>query len=304
VSANGYRIAITGATGLVGSALTSTLSDQGSHVVPFRRGTSQPDSPDVFWDPTEQGICHPESLGHVDAVVHLAGENIATGRWTVAQKKRIHDSRVNATRNLVRSLSKLEQPPATFVCASAIGFYGDRGSEELTETSRPGTGFLSELCRNWEDAATEAENAGMRVVRVRIGVILSSQGGALKKMLTPFRLCAGGIVGDGKQYWSWIGLPDVVGILCEAITNQDLQGSVNAVSPKPVTNRDFTKILGMVLHRPTIFPFPAFVARALLGEMAEELLLGSTRVIPKVLTELPYEFQHPDLESCLRYVLR
>jgi len=303
VSENSSRIAITGATGLVGSALTAALSGPGDHVIPLRRGTSQPDGSDVFWDPTGQGIVDPKSLGDVDTVVHLAGENIATGRWTDAQKQKIRVSRVDATRNLVRSFARLEKRPSTFVCASAIGFYGDRGSEEMTESSAPGSGFLPEVCRDWEAAATEAEELGIRVVRVRMGVVLSTQGGALAKMLTPFKFCVGGIVGNGKQYWSWIGLPDVVRILQEAITNTSLQGAVNAVSPNAVTNREFTKVLGKVLRRPTLFPLPAFVAKAVFGEMAEELLLGSTRVVPEVLNQSGFEFQHADLESCLKHEL-
>jgi uncharacterized protein (TIGR01777 family) len=303
VSENGSRIAITGASGLVGSALTAALSGQGNHVIPLRRGISQMDGSDVFWDPAGQGIVDPKALGDIDTVVHLAGEKIATGRWTDAQKQKIRVSRVDATRNLVRSFANLEKRPSTFVCASAIGFYGDRGSEEMTESSAPGSGFLPEVCRDWEAAAVEAEELGMRVVRVRIGVVLSTQGGALAKMLTPFKLCAGGIVGNGKQYWSWIGLTDLVRILEEAITNTALRGAVNAVSPNTVTNREFTKVLGKVLRRPTLFPLPAFVAKILLGKMADDLLLGSTRVVPEVLNRSGFEFQHADLESCLRHEL-
>lgn len=299
----GSSVAITGASGMVGSALSSRLTADGISVIPLRRGTQQSDSSDVFWDPASQGICDPQRLAGTDALVHLAGENIAAGRWTAAQKKRITDSRVAATKNLVRSLSNLDQRPSTLVCASAIGIYGDRGTEELTEESAAGTGFLADVCRDWETAASEAEALGMRVVCVRIGVVLSKEGGALTKMLTPFRLGAGGNVGDGKQYWSWVSLPDVVSILREAIHNESLRGPVNAVSPAPMTNRDFTKVLGKVLRRPTIFPLPAFMARIMLGEMADELLLSSARVIPHVLNESGFEFQHPDLESCLRDAL-
>jgi hypothetical protein len=303
VSENGSKIAITGATGLVGSALTAALSGKGNQVIPLRRGTRQSDSTDVFWEPSGQGIVDLKALGDIDTVVHLAGENIATARWTDAQKQKIRVSRVDATRNLVRSFANCEKRPSTFVCASAIGFYGERGSEEMTESSVPGSGFLPEVCRDWEAAAAEAEELGIRVVRVRIGVVLSTQGGALAKMLAPFKLCAGGIVGNGKQYWSWIGLSDLIHILEEAITNTALRGAVNAVSPNSVTNREFTKVLGKVLRRPTLFPLPAFVAKILLGEMADDLLLGSTRVVPEVLNQSGFEFQYADLEACLRHEL-
>ena len=303
MSENGSKIAITGATGLVGSALTAVLSGKGNQVIPLRRGTRQSDSTDVFWEPSGQGIVDPKALGDIDTVVHLAGENIATARWTDAQKQKIRVSRVDATRNLVRSFANCEKRPSTFICASAIGFYGDRGSEEMTESSAPGSGFLPEVCRDWEAAAAEAEELGIRVVRVRIGVVLSPEGGALAKMLTPFRLCAGGIVGNGKQYWSWIGLSDLVHILEEAITNTALRGAVNAVSPNSVTNREFTTALAKVLRRPALFPLPAFVAKIMLGEMADDLLLGSTRVVPEVLNQSGFEFQYADLEACLRHEL-
>ena len=303
MSENGSKIAITGATGLVGSALAAVLSGKGNQVIPLRRGTRQSDSTDVFWEPSGQGIVDPKALGDIDTVVHLAGENIATARWTDAQKQKIRVSRVDATRNLVRSFANCEKRPSTFICASAIGFYGDRGSEEMTESSAPGSGFLPEVCRDWEAAAAEAEELGIRVVRVRIGVVLSPEGGALAKMLTPFRLCAGGIVGNGKQYWSWIGLSDLVHILEEAITNTALRGAVNAVSPNSVTNREFTTALAKVLRRPALFPLPAFVAKIMLGEMADDLLLGSTRVVPEVLNQSGFEFQYADLEACLRHEL-
>lgn len=299
----GRSIAVTGASGMVGSALSAALKSQGHQVIPLRRGTSQPDGDDVYWDPAKQGICDPQRLSGTDAIVHLAGENIAAGRWTAAQKERIRSSRVDATRNLVNSLKDLESRPSTLVCASAIGIYGDRGTEELTEESAPGTGFLADVCREWEAAAQEAESLGMRVVLVRIGVVLSKQGGALTKMLFPFRMCAGGNMGNGQQYWSWISLPDVVAILQEAVHNESLRGPVNAVSPQAMTNRDFTKVLGRVLNRPTFMPLPAFMARIMLGEMADDLLLSSARVVPEALTKSGFEFQHPDLESCLRDAL-
>ncbi len=298
-------IAVTGASGMIGTQLSSVLTARGDQVIPLKRGSSQPEGDDsgVFWDPNGTGICQPTAAEGIDTLVHLAGESIASGRWTAARKQLIRDSRVSATTNLVRSLGRMNQPPSTFVCASAIGIYGDRGSEELSESSPRGMGFLAEVCRDWETAAAEAEQFGIRVVQIRIGVVLSPRGGALANMLTPFRLCAGGIIGNGKQYWSWIGLHDLVRVLIETIDNDALRGPVNAVSPNSMTNYDFTKTLGTVLRRPTVFPLPAFMAKIILGEMAEELLLSSARVVPQELNEHGFEFEHADLESCLRYEL-
>jgi len=303
VNESSRAIAMTGASGMLGSNLLSALSSKGHRVIPLRRGTSQPEGSGVFWDPNGNGICNPQALDGVDTVVHLAGENIAAGRWTINKKRRIRRSRVDATGHLVRSLAQMQQPPKTFVCASAIGIYGDRGEEELTESSEPGTGFLADVCRDWEAAAAAGEEAGMRVVRLRIGVVLSTQGGALAKMLKPFKLGLGGIVGNGKQYWSWVGLQDVVEVMQETVSNESLRGPINVVSPNAMTNHDFTKVLGSVLRRPTIFPLPAFVAKLMLGEMADELLLGSARVVPEALTTSGFQFQHADLETCLRHEL-
>lgn len=299
------KIAVTGASGMVGTRLSSVLTARGDHVIPLKRGSSQPEGDDsaVFWDPNGTGICQPTAAEGIDTLIHLAGESIASGRWTAARKQRIRDSRVSATTNLVRSLGRMDQPPSTFVCASAIGIYGNRGSEELTELSPRGTGFLADVCRDWEAAAAEAEQFGVRVVQIRIGVVLSPRGGALANMLTPFRLCAGGIIGNGKQYWSWIGLHDLVRVLIETIDNGALSGPINAVSPNAMTNHDFTKSLGKVLRRPTIFPLPAFMAKIILGEMADELLLSSARVVPAALSKHGFTFEHADLESCLRYEL-
>ena len=296
-------IAITGASGMLGSNLLSALSSNGHHVIPLRRGTGPSEGSGAFWDPNGGGFCNPQAVEGIDTVVHLAGENIATGRWTAHKKQRIRRSRVDATGYLVRSLSLMPNPPKTFVCASAIGIYGDRGKEELTESSKPGSGFLADVCRDWEAAAAEGEEAGIRIVQLRIGVVLSAQGGALAKMLTPFKLGLGGIVGSGKQYWSWVGLQDVIAVLQEAVLNESLRGPVNVVSPGAVTNHDFTKILGRILRRPTIFPLPAFAAKLMLGEMAEDLLLGSARVVPEILTTTGFQFQHANLETCLRHEL-
>jgi uncharacterized protein (TIGR01777 family) len=239
-----------------------------------------------------------------DAVVHLAGENIAAGRWTERQKARIRDSRVKGTRLLCDLLARYSPPPKALVCASAVGYYGDRGDEILKEESAPGSDFLFDVCREWEAATQTAVERGIRVVNLRIGVVLSPLGGALAKMLTPFKLGAGGVIGSGRQYMSWIALDDVVRAFHFALTNQSLLGPVNAVAPNPVTNRDFTRTLGRVLSRPTVFPMPAFAARLAFGEMADALLLASTRVEPARLLAGSFIFRYPDLEGALRHLLR
>lgn len=266
------KILVTGATGLIGTELTGYLTTAGHEV--FRLTRSRPkEANDIPWDPAAGSIPKARLEG-LDAVIHLAGENIAHARWTPAVKQRLRQSRIQGTRLLSETLAQLQSPPKTLICASAIGYYGNRGTEILTEQSSPGTGFLPELCRDWEAAAEPAQQKGIRVVHLRIGVVLSPKGGALAKMLTPFKLGVGGIVGDGKQYWSWVALDDVVGMLDFCLNHPELSGPVNGVSPNPSTNHDFTKTLGAVLNRPTIFPMPAFAARLALGEMADDLLLG------------------------------
>jgi len=232
--------------------------------------------------------------------VHLAGENIAGARWNSDVKKRIRDSRVAGTKSIVDSLRSLAKRPATLVCASAIGYYGSRGDEVLDETSAPGTGYLADVCRDWEQAALTARELGVRVVCGRIGVVMSGKGGALQKMLLPFKMGAGGIVGNGRQYWSWIGLSDLARALAFCVENPGISGPVNLVSPHTATNFDFTKTLGAVLRRPTLFPLPAFMARIVLGEMADHLLLSSSRVTPAVLRKAGFAFQEADLQTCLR----
>jgi len=295
-SASLGAVAITGASGLVGSALIRALDEAATPVIRLSRRAS-PGA--VVWDP-DQGIPDPSRLEQAAAVVHLAGESIASGRWTDVQKRRIRESRVEGTRNLVRSLAKLSSPPRVFVCASAIGFYGDRGDELLDETSPSGTGFLADVCREWEAAADEAKEFGARVVQARFGVVLSKDGGALQKMLLPFKLGLGGRVGSGKQYWSWVVLPDVVGAIRHAIATTSLAGPMNVVSPNPATNLAFTKMLAKVLHRPAVMPMPAAAARLMLGEMADELLLSSARVLPRKLENSEYAFQHRELQAALR----
>jgi uncharacterized protein (TIGR01777 family) len=235
--------------------------------------------------------------------VHLAGENIAGGRWTAAMKQKIRDSRVNGTRSLCEALARMESPPKVLVVASAIGFYGNRDDEIMDESSKAGEGFLSDVCREWEDATQAARDAGIRVVNLRIGVVLSPKGGALAKMLTPFKLGGGGIIGNGRQYWSWISIDDVAGAIHHALMTDSLSGPVNAVAPNAPMNREFTKTLGRVLRRPTILPMPAFAAKLALGEMANDLLLASTRVEPTKLIESGYKFRQPTLEKSLRHIL-
>lgn len=294
------KTAISGATGLVGTELASALKKAGHSVRALSRKSGIPDA--IQWDQAK-GVLNPQSLADVDTVVHLAGENIAGSRWTAAVKERIRSSRVEGTRNLVKSLAAVEKRPRTLVCASAIGLYGDRGDEILTESSTPGTGYLADVCKAWEHEAMAAADLGMRVVCVRIGVVLSPKGGALAKMLLPFKLGVGGIVGSGKQYWSWIGLNDLVRIIQFCIETESVKGPVNAVSPNPLTNYDFTKGVGSVLHRPTVFPLPGFMATLVLGEMANDLLLASTRVIPQQLQQHGFQFEQPDLISCLKHEL-
>lgn len=296
------KIAVTGASGLVGSALVPFFTTGGHEVVRLGRSRPQSAGSEIQWNP-QAGTLDAATLEGVDAVVHLAGENIAAGRWTEAQKSRIRDSRVNGTRLVSETLAKLSQPPTVLVCASAIGYYGDRGQELLREDSPAGHGFLADVCKVWEAATEPAAQKGIRTVLLRLGIVLSPAGGALSKMLWPFKMGVGGVVGSGDQYWSWIGLDDVVGAIHHALVTDRLHGPVNVVAPQPATNREFTKTLGKVLGRPTIFPMPAVAARLALGEMADALLLASARVEPAQLLASGYVFRHPDLESALRHCL-
>jgi uncharacterized protein (TIGR01777 family) len=256
----------------------------------------------VYWHPEDGSIATP-GLEGMDAVVHLAGENIAAGRWSSEKKARIRDSRVQGTRVLCDALAQLVNPPKVLVSASAIGYYGDRGAEVLREESRPGRDFLADVCRAWEAATAPAAQRGIRVVNLRFGIVLSAAGGALAKMLFPFKMGMGGIVGSGQQYMSWIALDDLVGAIHHALITDTLQGPVNAVAPNPVTNSEFTRTLGRVLRRPTLVPLPAFAARAAFGEMADALLLASIRVEPARLQDTHYAFRYPELEGALRHVL-
>jgi uncharacterized protein (TIGR01777 family) len=296
------NVLVTGASGLVGSALVPFLTTGGHRVTRLVRLQLRPAAAEIQWDP-EGGIRDAARLEGFDAVVHLAGENIASGRWTAERKARIRDSRVKGTKTLCDALARLSQPPKVLASASATGYYGDSGDTPLWEQSAPGTGFLADVCRAWEEATAPAVQKGIRVVRLRIGLVLSPTGGALAKMLFPFKLGLGGVVGTGKQYMSWIALDDVVGAIHHALLTEELQGPVNVVTPYPVTNSEFTKTLGRVLKRPTIFPLPAFAAHLAFGEMADELLLAGSRVEPKRLLATQYTFRFPELEGALRHLL-
>jgi len=292
-------ILVTGSSGMVGSALTALLSTGGHRVRRLVRRA--PEGPDEFaWDP-DLGQLDAAALEGVDAVVHLAGENIAGRRWTRVQKDRIRRSRVEGTRLLVDAVHAAEDGPKVFVCASAIGIYGDRGDEELDETSTEGAGYLAGVCQAWEKETRKL--AGVRAVQLRFGVVLSPAGGALKKMLLPFQLGAGGKLGSGRQQMSWVALDDAVGAIHHALVTGELRGPANVVAPNAVTNAVYTKTLGRVLFRPTIAPMPAFAARLAFGELADELLLASQRVTPRKLQETGYVFAYPELEAALRHQL-
>jgi len=293
------NILISGANGLIGSALATQLTAAGHRVGRLTRRPNRPD--DLGWDPG-QGIFERSRLGEFDGVVHLAGEPVAGMRWTAEKKARIRDSRVEGTRLLAEALAGLDKPPRVLISASAIGYYGDRGDEVLDESSRAGTGFLADVAQAWEAAAQPAAAAGIRVVNPRFGVALSPAGGALKQMLTPFRLGAGGRIGSGKQFVSWIALDDVVGALALALETDALSGPVNVVAPGPVTNAEFTRELGAAVGRPTLLPVPAAMLRLALGEMSE-LLTASQRVLPRKLQEQHYSFRFPRLDAALRHLL-
>ncbi len=293
---------VTGSSGFIGEALVRNLADEGHIVVRLVRPSSEAETSGVRWDPVA-GAVDVGGLEGFDAIVHLAGENIAGAPWTPERKARIRDSRVEGTRLLCESLHRLDRPPQTLVCASAIGYYGDRGREVLREESPPGKGFLAKVCREWEEATGEAVRKGVRVVNLRIGMVLSPYGGALAKMLTAFRACAGGRIGSGEQYMSWIALPELVWVIRYVMESDSVEGPVNAVAPHAVTNREFTKTLGRVLGRPTLVPLPAFAARLLFGEMADELLLASAHVEPGKLLASGYAFRFPELEGALRRLL-
>jgi uncharacterized protein (TIGR01777 family) len=296
------RVAVTGASGLVGRALVSALRAAGHRVDRVSRRPPAPGTSDIQWDPA-RGQLDPRALEGVDAVVHLAGESIAALRWTAGVRGRIRQSRVDGTRLMAATLGRLPRRPRVLVAASAVGYYGNRGEVPLTEESPPGSGFLAEVCRAWEAAADPARAVGIRVVHPRLGLVLAGRGGALPRMTLPFRLGAGGVIGDGRQYWSWIELGDAVRVIELALAVDTLVGPVNAVAPSPVTNREFTRVLGGILGRPTLVPLPALAVRLLLGEMGQALLLDSARVLPRRLERAGFRFRHPGLEGALRATL-
>jgi uncharacterized protein len=295
------KILVSGSSGLIGSALLKRWS-QSADVIRLVRREPRPGGEEIRWDP-QAGQIAAEELEGLDAAVHLAGDNIADGRSTAARKARIRKSRVEGTGLLAQTLAGLARRPKVLVSASAVGFYGNRGDEELDEASPPGPGFLAGVCRDWEAATEPASRAGIRVVNVRLGVVLAREGGALARLVPLFRLGLGGRLGNGRQYLSWIALDDVVEAILFLLANDALRGPVNLVAPQPVTNREFTQALGRALHRPTILPTPAFLLRLALGEMADEMLLSSARVLPRKLQQAGYPFRDPDLEPALRRML-
>ena len=295
-------IVITGASGMIGSHLAIALEAEGKRVLRAVRRKPQNDH-ELSWDP-KAGTIDRDKLEGVDAVVHLAGANIAGQRWTEDYKKVLLDSRVEGTTLVAETIASLERKPRVFACASAIGYYGDRGQQELDESAACGDGFLPNVCQQWEQSCQAARDAGIRTVNMRIGVVLSTEGGALKEMLTPFKLGGGGVLGSGQQVFSWIALDDVVRAIRFALDNESLSGPVNLVSPNAVTNREFTKTLGRVLSRPTILPMPAFAARLVFGEMADALLLASAHVVPGKLAENGLRYEYAELEPALRHLLQ
>jgi len=294
------KVLISGVSGPIGAALLPALIAEGYAITRLVRVKSSGPG-QIAWNPAQP--LAPEQVSGFGAVIHLAGESIV-GRWTKAKKRRIADSRVPATRYLAGALAQAGQPPRVLISASAVGYYGSRGDEILREDSPRGTGFASDLCRDWESASQAASSAGVRVVQIRVGMVLSANGGALPQMLPPFRMGVGGNLGNGRQWVSWIDARDVASAVVHVIKTDSLQGPVNMVAPNPVTNADFTKILARVLSRPAIFPMPAFAARLVFGQMADELLLASQRVEPAKLRASGYQFKYPLLEPALREILK
>jgi uncharacterized protein (TIGR01777 family) len=294
------NILLTGSTGLIGSALLKHLETEGHNVYPLYRNPSNEKK--HYWFPEEERI-HLDDEINLDAVVHLAGENIADSRWSQKKKDRILNSRVVGTQLLAEALSKLKHKPELLISGSAIGYYGDTGDSIVDEDSSRGSGFLSDIASRWEAATETAQDAGIRTIHIRTGIVLSPDGGVLQKMLTPFSMGLGGVVGNGKQYMSWISIDDVVRIIAVMLGNTRLSGPYNLVAPEPVTNYTFTKALGRALHRPTISPLPAFAARMMFGEMADALLLSSSRVASARLQALGFKFVDNDLDHALKRLL-
>ena len=294
------NILLTGSTGLIGGALIEHLGKQGHKIFPLYRN---PESEKLhYWLPEENRI-HLDDEIKLDAVIHLAGENIADSRWSKKKKDRILNSRAHGTRLLAEAITELKHKPKLLISGSAIGYYGDTGDNIVDEDSNRGTGFLSDVASQWESATQAAEDAGIRTIHIRTGIVLSPDGGVLQKMLLPFNMGLGGVVGNGKQYMSWISIDDVIGIIDYMLNNDQLSGPYNLVAPQPVTNYTFTKSLGRALQRPTILPLPAFVARMMFGEMADALLLSSSRVAATRLNSLGYTFFDNELDQALSRLL-
>ncbi len=296
------KVLITGASGLIGRALQRSFRTKGYELLLASRNEPK-GAEDIKWS-VEEGFADPSRLEGIDGVVHLAGENVSGGiRWTEEKKKAIRDSRVLGTRNVVNAISQLKDKPRFLISSSAIGFYGERGDEELSESSSAGDGFLAEVSREWESESRRAEDAGIRTVLLRTGIVLSKDGGALGTMLLPFKMGVGGVVGSGKQWMSWISLDDQVDVINYVIENENIRGAVNAVSPNPVTNEQFTKTLGEVLYRPTFLPLPEFAVGMIFGEMGDELLLASTKVLPRRLLDGGFQFKYPDLKGAIEHAV-
>src|ERR1700720_1940042 len=293
------KILISGSSGLIGSAAATALKSDGHNVVHLVRPGKATNPGDVQWDPMRATV-DVAGLEGIDVVIHLSGAGIADGRWTEERKQLLRTSRIDTPRVLVDSLSRLKQKPRVLIVASAIGYYGSRGDEILTESSTSGTDFLALVCRDWEAEASRAAAMGIRTVMLRFGIILSGKGGAVPRMLTPFKRGLGGRLGNGQQWMSWIAIEDVIGIIPHAIANEQVSGPLNVVAPNPVQNEEFTRLLAAVLHRPAIFPAPAFLLRLALGEMADAVLLGSDRVKPERILAAGYKFRFEILEPALR----
>jgi uncharacterized protein (TIGR01777 family) len=296
------KVAITGASGLVGSNLRDFLTTGGHEVVSLVRDSRRLDDRSIFWNPAA-GVLDPDSLQGIDAVVHLAGTSIASGRWTEARKRAIKQSRIRGTELLSRTLAGMRNGPKVLVSASAVGFYGDQGDKTLVESEPSGRGFLAEVCRGWEGATRPAERAGIRVVNLRTGVVLSPKGGAIGQMLLPFKMGVGGRLGSGKQYMSWIDLDDLTGLILHTLYDESLSGPVNATAEHPVTNAVFTSALGRALGRPTVVPVPALAVKAAFGELGKEVLLWGQRVIPRKALDAGFDFFYEGVEDSLRFQL-